>query len=105
AAAGVKASQRIYAGNDISVKVTADVKYAYEFGDNYDGNKAKLKNGREGYYSLITPEEREGKLSGKIGLTVEKANHMGVTFEVEAADESHKNDSSIKYGVRFNYKF
>ncbi|WP_462425965.1 autotransporter-associated N-terminal domain-containing protein [Fusobacterium varium] len=105
AAAGVKASQRIYAGNDISVKVTADVKYAYEFGDNYDGNKARLKNGEEGYYSLITPEEREGKLSGKVGLTVEKANHMGVTFEVEAADESHKKDSSIKYGVRFNYKF
>ena len=103
--AGVKASQRIYAGNDISVKVTADVKYAYEFGDNYDGNKAKLKNGGEGYYSLITPEEREGKLTGKIGLTVEKANHMGVTFEVEAADENHKKDSSIKYGVRFNYKF
>ena len=47
----------------------------------------------------------EGKLSGKVGLTVEKANHMGVTFEVEAADESHKKDSSIKYGVRFNYKF
>ncbi|SQJ04199.1 Uncharacterised protein [Fusobacterium ulcerans] len=105
AGAGVKASQRIYAGNDISVKVTADVKYAYEFGDNYDGNKARLKNGEEGYYSLITPEEREGKLTGKIGLTVEKANHMGVTFEVEAADESHKKDSSIKYGVRFNYKF
>ena len=105
AGAGVKASQRIYAGNDISVKVTADVKYAYEFGDNYDGNKAKLKNGEEGYYSLITPEEREGKLTGKIGLTVEKANHMGVTFEVEAADEGHKKDSSIKYGVRFNYKF
>ncbi|MHD0315970.1 autotransporter-associated N-terminal domain-containing protein [Fusobacterium sp. THCT1E2] len=105
AGAGVKASQRIYAGNDISVKVTADVKYAYEFGDNYDGNKARLKNGGEGYYSLITPEEREGKLTGKIGLTVEKANHMGVTFEVEAADENHKKDSSIKYGVRFNYKF
>ena len=105
AGAGVKASQRIYAGNDISVKVTADVKYAYEFGDNYDGNKARLKNGEEGYYSLITPEEREGKLSGKIGLTIEKANHMGVTFEVEAADENHKKDSSIKYGVRFNYKF
>ena len=105
AGAGVKASQRIYAGNDISVKVTADVKYAYEFGDNYDGNKARLKNGGEGYYSLITPEEREGKLSGKVGLTIEKANHMGVTFEVEAADESHKKDSSIKYGVRFNYKF
>ena len=105
AGAGVKTSQRIYAGNDISVKVTADVKYAYEFGDNYDGNKAKLKNGEEGYYSLITPEEREGKLTGKIGLTVEKANHMGVTFEVEAADESNKEDSSIKYGVRFNYKF
>ena len=102
---GVKAQQRIYAGNDVSVKVTADVKYAYELGDNYDGNKARLKNGGEGYYSLITSEEREGKLTGKIGLTVEKANHMGVTFEVEAADESNKKDSSIKYGVRFNYKF
>ena len=103
--AGVKASQRIYAGNDVSVKVTADVKYAYELGDNYDGNKARLKNGGEGYYSLITPEEKEGKLTGKIGFTVEKANHMGVTFEVEAADEGNRKDSSIKYGVRFNYKF
>ena len=103
--AGVKASQRIYAGNDVSVKVTADVKYAYELGDNYDGNKARLKNGGEGYYSLITPDEREGKLIGKVGLTVEKANHMGVTFEVEAADEGNRKDSSVKYGVRFNYKF
>ena len=103
--AGVKASQRIYAGNDVSVKVTADVKYAYELGDNYDGNKARLKNGGEGYYSLITPDEREGKLIGKVGLTVEKANYMGVTFEVEAADEGNREDSSVKYGVRFNYKF
>ena len=105
AAAGVKAQQRIYVVNDVSVKVTADVKYAYELGDNYDGNKARLKNGGEGYYSLITPDEKEGKLSGKVGLTVEKANHMGVTFEVEAADESNRKDSSVKYGVRFNYKF
>ncbi len=67
--------------------------------------KQDLKMVGEGYYSLITPEEREGKLSGKVGLTIEKANHMGVTFEVEAADENHKKDSSIKYGVRFNYKF
>ncbi|MEH1739253.1 autotransporter-associated N-terminal domain-containing protein [Fusobacterium varium] len=104
-AAGVKAQQRIYVVNDVSVKVTADVKYAYELGDNYDGNKARLKNGGEGYYSLITPDEKEGKLSGKVGLTVEKANHMGVTFEVEAADESNRKDSSVKYGVRFNYKF
>ena len=103
--AGIKAQQRIYAVNDISVKVTADVKYAYELGKNYEGNKARLKNGEEGYYSLITPEEREGKVTGKIGLTIEKANHMGVTFEVEAADEGHKKDSSIKYGMRFNYKF
>ncbi len=30
---------------------------------------------------------------------------MGVTFEVEAADEGNREDSSVKYGVRFNYKF
>ncbi len=103
--AGVKASQRIYAGKDVSVKTTADAKYLYELGENYDRNKAKLKNGDEGYYSLIKPEEREGKLVGTIGLTVEKANHMGVTFEVSAAEESHKKDTSIKYAVKFNYKF
>ena len=103
--AGVKASQRIYTGKDVSVKATADAKYLYELGENYDRNKAKLKNGDEGYYSLIKPEEREGKVVGTIGLTVEKANHMGVTFEVSAADESHKKDTSIKYAVKFNYKF
>ena len=54
---------------------------------------------------LHAPDEKEGKLSGKVGVTVEKANHMGVTFEVEAADESNRKDSSVKYGVRFNYKF
>ena len=103
--AGIKAHQKVYAGNDISVKLTGDVKYAYELGENYDGNKARLKNGGEGYYSLITPEKQEGKIIGKVGLTIEKANHMGVTFEVEAADEGHRKDSSVKYGVRFNYKF
>ena len=103
--AGIKAHQKVYAGSDISVKLTGDVKYAYELGENYDGNKARLKNGGEGYYSLITPEKQEGKIIGKVGLTIEKANHMGVTFEVEAADEGHRKDSSIKYGVRFNYKF
>ena len=30
---------------------------------------------------------------------------MGVTFEVEAVDEGNRKDSSIKYGVGFNYKF
>ncbi|MGL5149913.1 MAG: autotransporter outer membrane beta-barrel domain-containing protein, partial [Clostridium sp.] len=102
---GVKASQRIYAGNKVSLKLFADVKYAYELGENYDGNKARLKNGGEGYYSLITPEEREGILVGKVGLTVEKANYMGLTFEVEMADEGNASDNSIKYGVRANYKF
>lgn len=105
AGTGVKVSQRIYARDNISVKITTDMKYAYEFGDNYDGNKARLKNGEEGYYSLITPEKREGRLIGKIGFTVEKANHMGVTLEAKVADEGYKKDSSVEYGVRLNYKF
>ena len=103
--AGVKASHKIYTHNDIIVKASADAKYLYELGENYDRNKAKLKNGQEGYYSLIKPEEREGKVVGTVGLTIEKANHMGVTFEVSASDESHKSDTNIRYGVKFNYKF
>ncbi|MDU1910174.1 autotransporter-associated N-terminal domain-containing protein [Fusobacterium sp.] len=102
---GLKGKQRIYAKEQVSVRVIGDVKYAYELGDNYDGNKAKLKNGDEGYYSLITPEKKKGAVIGKIGIAIEKENHMGVTFEVEAANEQHRKDTSIRYGVRFNYKF
>ena len=102
---GVKGKQRIYSRDQVSVKVIGDVKYAYDLGDNYDGNKAKLKNGQEGYYSLITPEKQKGAVIGKIGLAIEKEKHMGVTFEVEATNEQHKKDTSIRYGVRFNYKF
>ncbi|WP_316091769.1 hypothetical protein [Fusobacterium sp.] len=103
--AGVKGKQRIYAVNDVGVNISGDVKYAYDLGNNYNGNKAKLKNGDEGYYSLITPEKKKGALIGKVALAIEKTDHMGVTFEVEAADEQHKKDISVKYGVRFNYKF
>ena len=105
AGAGVKGRQQIYTKDDVSVKLSGDIKYVYEFGDNYDGNKAKLKNGSEGYYSLVTPEKKKGALVGTAGLTIEKTDHMGVTFEVQAADEQNKDDISLRYGVRFNYKF
>lgn len=44
---------------------------------------------RRRMHSLITPEKQEGKIIGKVGLTIEKANHMGVTFEVKV-DEGHR---------------
>ena len=103
--AGLKGSKKIYLGKNINLKVSADAGYAYDLGDNYPGNKAKLKNGGEGYYDLITTEKAEGSLRGKVGLGLEKANHYGVTFEVEWNKRDNRSDEDIKYSARLNYKF
>ena len=102
---GIKGNRRLYINNNIALKASGEIKYVHEMGKNYDGNKAKLKSGNEDYYKLITPEKFKEQLSGKIGLTLEKVDSMGITFEVEVIDDRHREDTSIKYGMRFNYKF
>ncbi|MHD0316790.1 autotransporter-associated N-terminal domain-containing protein [Fusobacterium sp. THCT1E2] len=102
---GIRGNHRIYINNNIALKASGEMKYVHEMGENYEGNKAKLKSGNEDYYKLITPEKFKEQLSGKIGLTLEKVDSMGITFEVEVIDDRHREDTSIKYGMRFNYKF
>ncbi|MGF6905875.1 autotransporter-associated N-terminal domain-containing protein [Fusobacterium sp. PH5-44] len=102
---GVNATHRILVGKKLSVKLTGDLAYGHEFGTNYDRNKAKVAEGTEGYYSLIKPEEEKDHVKGRVGITIEKANHYGLTFDVEARKHSNKDSSDVRYGVRFNYKF
>ena len=104
-AIGVFGEHKIYTANDFIIKLSADGKYVHEFGDNYERNEAKLTKGNEGYYNLTRPEKKENALIGTIGVAFEKADQYGVTFEITAKDESHKDKRDVSYGVRFNYKW
>jgi len=102
---GLSGSRRAYLGKNISAKLTGDLSYAYELGENYNNNKARVKNGTEGWYNLIRPEKEEGFFKGKVGLGLERANRYGISFEVEARKHDNKKEADLRYGVRFNYKF
>jgi len=102
---GIRAERRVHLGKKLSAKIFAEGAYAYELGDNYDRNKARVKNGTEGWYNLIRGEKEEGIIKGKIGLTVEKANKAGVTFDVEARKHDNKDKSDVRYNARFKYVF
>lgn len=101
---GLAGFQNLWTGNTGALKLIADVKYDYDFGDNYSGNQARLVNGEEGYYDLITPEKVRGRFVGKLGLALEKTDHYGVTLEAEVQDEGNRRDTTMTYSVRFNYK-
>lgn len=101
---GLSGFQKLYSGKNHTLKLLGDVKYAYDFGDNYSENRAKLVNGGEGYYDLMAPEKVRGEVIGKLGMVLEKENHYGVTFEVEAKDEGSRCGTTLNYSVRFNYK-
>ncbi|MGF6906403.1 autotransporter-associated N-terminal domain-containing protein [Fusobacterium sp. PH5-44] len=102
---GVSAYKRGYIGKKVSIKLAGELSYAYELGENYNRNKAKVRNGSTGYYDLIQPEKEEGIIKGKVGLTIEKANKMGVTFDVEARKHDRKDKTDVRYGVKFKYVF
>jgi hypothetical protein len=102
---GVEASKRRYIGKKLSAKITGNLSYAHELGNNYDVNKAKVKNGSFGNYNLIRPEKETGIIKGNMGFSLEMANKIGVTFDVEARKHSNKDKTDLQYGVKFKYVF
>ena len=74
-------------------------------GEVFDGNKARLKDGGEGYYSLITPEKEKGSLVFKVGTKFEQFNKFDVIFESEGVIAENKDDIDMKYSIKFNYIF
>jgi len=103
---GIEASRRFYLGKKISMKVAGDLAYGYEFG-NADKvyAKARVHGGTEDYYNLIRPSQEKGHLKGVLGVTFEKANHYGVTLDMEAWLHDNKKTADLRFNVRFNYKF
>lgn len=102
---GTEGKYKLYTMNDIIVNLKAKGNYMYELGDNYKGNEARLKDGKEGYYKLITPEEKKGILRGTIGIGIEKGNQMGINVEMSFEKENSKKEANKSYSVRFNYVF
>ncbi|MGF6907880.1 autotransporter outer membrane beta-barrel domain-containing protein, partial [Fusobacterium sp. PH5-44] len=102
---GIEGHVRKHLGKKVSAKLEGKLSYAYELGENYTRNKAKVKSGGTDYYELIRPDKEKGIAKGKLGITIEKADKMGVTFEVEARKHDNKKEADLSYGVRFKYVF
>jgi hypothetical protein len=103
--AGISVMKRRMIGKETSLKLEADLGYGHELGSFYGENKARIHNGNRGYYELIRPEKEKGAVTGRVGLTFEKANKAGITFEVEARKPMNKKDMDVRFGVRFKYVF
>jgi outer membrane autotransporter protein len=103
--AGFSGYKRIYLGKKLSAKLEGKIAYGYELGENYKGNRAKLAEGDRGYYDLITPDKERGVGKAKVGLTIEKANKIGLTFEVEGRKHSNHKEADLSYGLKLKYVF
>jgi hypothetical protein len=102
---GIKGHKRAYVGKNVSMKLEGSASYGYELGNFYEENEARIKNGTTGNYELIRPEKDEGIAKGKVGLTIEKANKVGVTFDVALSKQTNKKEVDVRYGVSFKYMF
>jgi len=103
---GLKGSKRFYLGKKLSAKLTGDLSYGYEFG-NADKRytKARVSGGTEDWYNLIRPSEEKGRIKATLGLTFERANRYGLTFDVEARKHDAKSSADLRFNARLTYKF
>lgn len=100
---GADAQNTQYLPNDWAVKFKGDIQYSYDFGENYDENKASI-NGSD-YYSLMSELETEGAASGKIGVSFEKSDYMSVSLEGDYTKDFERDEDYWRAGLRFTYKF
>lgn len=103
--AGVNGTGRKYLGNDWTGKITGDAFYSYDFGHNYKANETKLRHTDGGYVSLMNEMETKGRVGAKVGIGVERLNHLGVTLEGEVGKDFERDEDYWRVGLRFNYKF
>jgi hypothetical protein len=105
-AIGIKGEIKGYIGNKVSAKVFGDIGYAYQLnGESYKTVRARVSEGTSDYYNLIKPEKERGNIRGKLGLTIEKSNKLGVTFDVEAIKYNNKEKTDLQYGIKVKYVF
>ena len=101
---GVDAQNTQYLPNDWAVKFKGDIQYSYDFGKNYDENRANINNS-SGYYSLMNEMETKGAVSGKAGVSFEKSDYMSVSLEGDYIKDFERDEDYWRAGLRFTYKF
>jgi len=102
---GIRSERRYYPLKSLSFKIFAEGAYIYELGDSHDRNKIRVKNGTENWYELIKTAEKKRILKGRAGITLEKIDRVGVTFEVETIKHDNKEDTDTKYNIKLKYTF
>ena len=102
---GIAGYKRVYVGRKLSLKLEGQVSYGHELGDFYKENQGRVRDGKRGYYDLIRPEEEKGTLDGRVGITFEKANRMGITFDVGVKKQANKSEADVTYGAKIKYVF
>lgn len=102
---GFDGSMTAYLENDWAVELKGDIGYSYDFGENYEENKAKVKGEKEGYYSLLSDVETRGEAGARVGVAFKKSETMAVTLEGEYTKDFERDENYWKAGLRFTYKF
>jgi hypothetical protein len=102
---GVVGEKRFYIGRKISAKVIGSLGLAYELGENYKHNQARVHEGDKGYYDLSEASKEEFYGKGSLGISLERANKYGISFDVETRKHDNKSEMDMRYNARFHYKF
>ncbi|MGL6064893.1 MAG: autotransporter domain-containing protein [Fusobacteriaceae bacterium] len=102
---GVSGEYRKHIKNNRSIGLFGNIGLAYELGEVYEGNKARLKDGGQGYYSLITPEKEKGSLVLKAGTKYGKLSSYNIILETEGNFAENKDKVEMKYSLKLNYTF
>jgi hypothetical protein len=102
---GISAERKCYIGAKTSVKLRGRLGWLYEFGENYPANKTRSRTTGGDWMRLAAPEPKKKSVVGAAALTLEKADHFGVSLEVEARKQDNRDKTDITWGLRLHYKF
>jgi len=102
---GVKGLHRIHAGKKLSLDLKGDLSAAWELGDNFNANYARLKNSGADRYELIRPEKERGSVGAAFGIGVGHRDKWDVTLDVSARKHTNRESLDVSGGLRFKYVF
>jgi len=100
---GIKASRRAYLGKKLSLKFEAALTGGIEYGNNYGANRARLKNGSAGTYTLVHPEKERANIGASAGLTLGHANNWDISLDLTARRQSNRDGFEITGGLKFKF--
>jgi len=102
---GIKGQGRVYMGKKISLNITGSLSADLELGDNFDSNRARIKNGSAGKFALVHPEKERGSIGAGFGVSIGHTNKWDVALDISARKRSNRESLDVSGGIRFKYVF